>query len=329
MLNEIESPLAVPASSSPSSTEELYLSLVVPLFNEEDSLEELVQQITETMRPISDAWEILFVDDGSTDRSSDRILELRTRDPRVKLIRFRRNYGKSAALAVGFEHASGAYVITMDADLQDDPREIPRLIAAIDSGYDMVSGWKRKRYDPFSKTIPSRFFNFVTSKMSGIPIHDFNCGLKGYKREVVKSVHVYGEMHRYIPVLAKMTGFSCTEIVVQHHPRKHGKTKFGMSRFFKGFLDLLTVIFTSRYTQRPLHVFGTVGAFMLFTGLLINLWLTVEWLLGHPVSNRPILLLGILLMLVGVQLISTGLLAEMVAKRDDSTTEYTIREKHF
>ncbi len=329
--NDIDFPRTAmtPESQDRDLNQDLYLSVVVPLYNEEESLEELVSRITETMVPISDRWEVLFIDDGSTDQSSAVILRLRERDPRIKLIRFRRNYGKSAALAVGFEHARGCYVITMDADLQDDPREIPHLIASIDGGFDMVSGWKKKRYDPISKTIPSRFFNFVTSKMSGIPIHDFNCGLKAYRLEVVKNVHVYGEMHRYIPVLAKMAGFSCTELVVQHHPRKHGKTKFGMSRFFKGFLDLLTVMFTSRYTQRPLHVFGTVGAFLLFAGLLINGYLTVEWLLGHPVSNRPILLLGILLMLVGVQLISTGLLAEMVTKRDYSTSEYTIREKHF
>jgi hypothetical protein len=190
----------------------------------------------------------------------------------------------------------------------------------------MVSGWKKKRHDPLSKTLPSRFFNFVTGKMSGIDIHDFNCGLKGYRSDVVKSVRIYGEMHRYIPVLAKMAGFTVAEIPVQHHARKYGKTKFGLSRFFKGFLDLMTVMFTSRYTQRPLHVFGTIGSLMFGLGLLINLWLTVEWLMGHPVSNRPMLLLGILLMLLGIQLISTGLIAEMIAKNDTDESDYSIRD---
>jgi glycosyltransferase involved in cell wall biosynthesis len=243
------------------------------------------------------------------------------------MVRFRRNYGKSAALAVGFKEAAGRYVITMDADLQDDPAEIPALIAKIKDGWDMVSGWKKKRYDPISKTIPSRFFNFVTARMSGIDIHDFNCGLKAYRNEVIKSVNIYGEMHRYIPVLAKMAGFTVSELVVHHHPRKYGKTKFGLSRFFKGFLDLLTVMFTSRYTQRPLHVFGTLGGGMLFAGFVINAWLTIEWLMGYPVGNRPMLMLGVLLMLLGIQLISTGLLAEMITKNDADVHDYKIRQK--
>jgi glycosyltransferase involved in cell wall biosynthesis len=248
-------------------------------------------------------------------------------EPRFKALRFRRNYGKSAALAVGFQRARGARVVTMDADLQDDPAEIPNLLAKLDEGFDLVSGWKKKRYDPLTKTLPSKFFNSVTGTLSGIPIHDFNCGLKAYRADVVKSVHVYGEMHRYIPVLAKMAGFTVSEIPVLHHPRKFGKTKFGVSRFFKGFLDLLTVLFTARYTQRPLHVFGTVGSFMLAIGLGINVWLTVEWVLGRPVGNRPLLFLGILLMLVGIQLISTGLLAEMVTRQEQRHLDYGITEE--
>jgi glycosyltransferase involved in cell wall biosynthesis len=300
--------------------------VVVPLFNEQESLPELAARLTSVLAGITEAWEVWFVDDGSNDGSSDTITRLWEGDPRFKLIRFRRNYGKSAALAVGFEHAEGTYVITMDADLQDDPEEIPHLIAKIEEGFDMVSGWKKKRYDPISKTIPSKFFNFVTGKMSGIDIHDFNCGLKAYRREVIKSVHVYGEMHRYIPVLAKQSGFTVAELAVQHHPRKYGVTKFGLSRFFKGFLDLLTVMFTSRYTQRPLHVFGTIGIIMALIGMVVNVWLTVEWCLGHPISNRPLLFLGILLTLVGIQLVSTGLLAEMITKREHTTTDYLIRE---
>ncbi|PLX32406.1 MAG: glycosyltransferase, partial [Ignavibacteria bacterium] len=267
-----------------------------------------------------------FIDDGSSDDSFAVMRHLHDADHRFKAVRFRRNYGKSAALAVGFQEAEGRYVITMDADLQDDPAEIPALIAKIEEGWDMVSGWKKKRYDPISKTIPSRFFNFVTGRMSGINIHDFNCGLKAYRHEVVKSVNVYGEMHRYIPVLAKMAGFSVTELVVQHHPRKFGKTKFGLSRFFKGFLDLLTVMFTSRYTQRPLHVFGSMGGLMLLAGFVINVWLTIEWLMGYPVGNRPMLMLGVLLMLIGIQLISTGLLAEMITKNDADVQDYTVRQ---
>ena len=300
--------------------------MVIPSYNENESLPELSARLKEVLDARTPRWEVWFVDDGSSDGSVETLRRLHAEDPRFKMIRFRRNYGKSAALAVGFREVQGKYVITMDADLQDDPAEIPALIAKIEEGFDMVSGWKKKRYDPISKTIPSKFFNFVTGKLSGIDIHDFNCGLKAYRREVVETVNVYGEMHRYIPVLAKMAGFTVSEIVVQHHPRKFGRTKFGLSRFFKGFLDLLTVIFTSRYTQRPLHVFGSLGGFMLLAGFLITAWLTIEWLMGSPVGNRPMLLLGILLMLLGIQLISTGLLAEMVTKSGASAGDYSVRE---
>lgn len=302
------------------------ISVVIPSYNEKDSIPELTAQLTSVLDGMKLRWEVWYVDDGSSDGSAEVLRELHERDPRFKMIRFRRNYGKSAALAVGFREARGGYVVTMDADLQDDPSEIPALIAKIEEGYDMVSGWKKKRYDPISKTIPSKFFNFVTGKLSGIDIHDFNCGLKAYRREVVKTVNLYGEMHRYIPVLAKMAGFTVTELIVHHHPRKYGRTKFGLSRFFKGFLDLLSVMFTSRYTQRPLHVFGSLGGIMFVAGFLINSWMTVEWLMGYPVGNRPMLLLGILLMLLGIQLISTGLLAEMVTKSGASARDYTVRE---
>jgi glycosyltransferase involved in cell wall biosynthesis len=302
------------------------ISVVIPLWNEAESLPELSSHLKDVLCSQTDHWEVWFVDDGSTDDSFKEISRIRNADRRFKAVRFRRNYGKSAALAVGFEHARGRYVVTMDADLQDDPEEIPQLLEKLHEGWDMVSGWKKKRFDPISKTLPSKFFNYVTGKMSGIRLHDFNCGLKAYKREVIKNVRIYGEMHRYIPVLAKMAGFTVTEAVVQHHARKYGKTKFGLSRFFKGFLDLLTVMFTSRYTQRPLHVFGTIGSVFASLGFFINGWLTVEWLMGHPVSNRPLLFLGILLILVGIQLISTGLLAEMITKREHTTTDYGVRE---
>ncbi len=309
-----------------SVDEAIDISVVVPSYNEKESLPELSERLRVALDAAARHWEVWLIDDGSNDGSDVAMRALHASDPRFKVIRFRRNYGKSAALALGFKHARGRVVITMDADLQDDPAEIPNLIAKLDQGYDMVSGWKKKRHDPLSKTLPSRFFNFVTGKMSGIDIHDFNCGLKGYRSDVVKSVRIYGEMHRYIPVLAKMAGFTVAEIPVQHHARKYGKTKFGLSRFFKGFLDLMTVMFTSRYTQRPLHVFGTIGSLMFGLGLLINLWLTIEWLTGHPVSNRPMLLLGILLMLLGIQLISTGLIAEMIAKNDTDESDYSIRD---
>ena len=309
-----------------SVDEAIDISVVVPSYNEKESLPELSERLRVALDAAARQWEVWLIDDGSNDGSDAAMRALHASDPRFKVIRFRRNYGKSAALALGFKHARGRVVITMDADLQDDPAEIPNLIAKLDQGYDMVSGWKKKRHDPLSKTLPSRFFNFVTGKMSGIDIHDFNCGLKGYRSDVVKSVRIYGEMHRYIPVLAKMAGFTVAEIPVQHHARKYGKTKFGISRFFKGFLDLMTVMFTSRYTQRPLHVFGTIGSLMFGLGLLINLWLTIEWLMGHPVSNRPMLLLGILLMLLGIQLISTGLIAEMIAKNDTDESDYSIRD---
>lgn len=318
---------APPQQDSPVTGRGIDISVVVPSYNERESLPELAERLTETLSGLTEAWEVWFIDDGSQDGSIETLRALHARDPRFRTARFRRNYGKSAALAVGFERASGRQVITMDADLQDDPSEIPALIAKLDEGWDMVSGWKKKRYDPISKTIPSKFFNFVTGKLSGIRIHDFNCGLKAYRGEVVKAVRMYGEMHRYIPVLAKMAGFSVTELVVQHHPRKHGHTKFGLSRFFKGFLDLLTVLFTSRYTQRPLHVFGTLGGLMLMAGLLINGWLTVEWLMGRPVGDRPMLLLGVLLMLLGIQLISTGLLAEMITKSDAKAGDYHVSEE--
>ena len=313
-------------TTSDIATPAVEISVIVPSYNENESIPELTTRLTSVLDGITPSWEVWYIDDGSNDGSNETLRLLHESDARFKVVRFRRNYGKSAALAVGFRLAQGRYVVTMDADLQDDPAEIPNLLAKIEEGFDMVSGWKKRRFDPISKTLPSRFFNFVTGKISGIDIHDFNCGLKAYRSDVIKSVKIYGEMHRYIPVLAKMAGFTVSEIAVQHHARKYGKTKFGLSRFFKGFLDLLTVMFTSRYTQRPLHVFGSIGSIKLIAGFLINSWLTIEWLRGYPVSNRPMLLLGILLMLLGIQLISTGLIAEMITKGGTGESDYSIRE---
>jgi len=309
----------------------IFLSVVVPLYNEEDSLPELILQIESELKSIPQArnsYEVIFVDDGSKDKSFDVIRSIRSRNQNVRAIRFRRNYGKSAALAVGFDKARGQYVATLDADLQDDPAEFAKMLEKINEGYDLVSGWKKKRHDPITKTIPSRFFNFVTSCVSGLKLHDFNCGIKLYRRDVVKYLQVYGEMHRYLPVLAKWGGFKVTEIPVQHHPRRYGKSKFGFSRFIKGFLDLLTVWFTNRYLKRPLHFFGTLGTLIGLSGLGINIYLTIEWFLGNTyLTNRPLALFGVALIIVGVQLISMGLLGEMIAKNTLEQQNYNIKER--
>lgn len=305
------------------------VSVVIPLLNEEESLQELAERLEHELQSVAgNHYEVLFIDDGSTDGSFEVIRSIHQKNRRFKAIRFRRNHGKSAALAVGFKAAKGEIVITMDADLQDDPSELPRLIQKINEGYDLVSGWKKKRHDPWHKTVPSKFFNYVTSKASGISLHDFNCGLKAYRKEVVKTVQVYGEMHRYIPALAFWEGFRVTELPVTHHARKHGYSKFGFSRFFKGFLDLLTVLFTTRYLKRPLHLLGTIGTLMACIGLATDAYLTVEWYFDRTVlSNRPLALFGVALIIVGVQLISVGLIGELIVKNSLRDVEYSIREK--
>ncbi len=294
----------------------LGISVVVPLFNEQDSLRELTASLKQQlMRLAGPKYEILYINDGSTDRSGEILQDILATSSRISVITFRRNLGKSAALAAGFTEAQYGIVITLDADLQDDPQEFVNLVAKLAEGYDLVSGWKKQRHDPMSKTGPSKFFNWVTGIFSGIKLHDFNCGLKAYRKEVTESLQVYGELHRYLPALAYWQGFRVSEIPVTHHPRKFGKSKFGSSRFFKGFLDLLSIVFTNRYGKRPLHLFGTIGTLMAIAGFIIDIWLTVEWALGlTSLSNRPILLLGLLLILVGVQLISIGLLGEMIVK---------------
>lgn len=315
-------------SQTHQQSNRLDVSVVIPLYDEEESLKELHQQLRSTLQRMNVRYELIFVDDGSTDRSFQVLRDLKRIDHHhVKIVRFRRNFGKSAALAVGFEKAQGNSVITMDADLQDDPSEIPSMIKKLDEGYDLVSGWKKVRKDPISKTIPSKFFNFVTSVMTGIKIHDFNCGLKVYRNEVVKIVNVYGELHRYVPVLAHNEGFKVGEMVVQHRPRRFGKTKFGIGRFWKGFLDLLTVLFTTRYFRRPLHLFGFWGIVAALAGLVIDGWLAVDWVLGKTaLSNRPLFLVGVLLIIVGIQFVSIGLLGEMISKSKRTTDEYAIRD---
>ncbi len=305
-----------------------YVSVIIPLLNEEESLRELHEQLKNALVRVSGNYELIFVDDGSTDNSYRVLKELRQRNNRVKAIRFRRNFGKSAALAVGFQKAQGEFVVTMDADLQDDPTEIQNLIRELKGGLDVVSGWKKKRRDPFTKTLPSKFFNFVTAKVTGIKIHDFNCGLKGYRRDVVKSVNVYGELHRYITALAHWQGFKVGETVVNHRPRRFGKTKFGMTRFTRGFLDLLTVIFTTRYVTRPLHLFGGWGIVSTLIGTAIALWLTYEkYFNGQPLSNRPLFIVALIMVIVGVQFVSMGLLGELITRNQHMEREYSVREE--
>lgn len=303
------------------------VSIVVPAYNEKESLPELILQIEETMIPLQLKYEVIIVDDGSNDGTLETLRTLKEQFKPLKAISFRRNYGKSAALSEGFKIAQGKYVFTMDADLQDDPREIPEMISKLEEGYDLVSGWKKKRYDPITKTIPSKFFNFVTSLMTGVRLHDFNCGLKAYRQEVVRDLQVYGELHRFLPALAHWNGYRVTEKVVQHHPRKFGVTKFGLSRFFNGFFDLMTVIFITRYKTTPLHIFGMTGLLAFLIGFGIELYLTIRWFMGEGIRNRPLFFLGILTIIVGVQFIFFGLLGEMLSAHFSEGVEYIIKEK--
>ena len=304
------------------------ISIVIPLLNEEESLKPLYNGIKKTIAPYSFDYEIIFIDDGSTDNSLQVIKQLARYDNKVHYFSFRKNYGKSAALNVGFAHAKGDVVITMDADLQDDPEEIPNLLKKISEGYDLVSGWKKVRHDPFIKRHSSKFFNWATRLVSDVKIHDFNCGLKAYRKEVVKNVYIHGELHRYIPVLAGQKGFKVTEIVVKHHPRRYGKTKFGISRFFKGFVDLLTILMITRYATRPLHLFGFIGTVSFIIGFAIDAYLTYEWMFKNvSLSNRPLLQLGLLMMIVGVQLFAIGLLGELFTHKIPADTSAYIKEK--
>lgn len=299
------------------------ISIVIPLLNEDESLAELYRWIVEIVTSNHFSYEIIFVDDGSTDNSWQVIGELSRQNPNVRGIKFRRNYGKSAALSSGFRAARGEVVITMDADLQDSPEEIPELFKMISQeGFDLVSGWKKRRHDPFSKTFPSRFFNWVTRKTSGIKLHDFNCGLKAYKLEVIKSIEVYGEMHRYIPVIANYAGFTkIGEKVVTHQSRKYGVTKYGLDRFVKGFLDLLSITFVTKFGRRPMHFFGTFGTIMFVLGFLAAAWLGAQKLynLHHGikailVTSSPYFYISLTLMIIGSLLFLTGFLAEMLSR---------------
>jgi glycosyltransferase involved in cell wall biosynthesis len=307
-------------------SEATHLSIVIPVLNEAESLPELVARIRDALAAEGYGYEVLFVDDGSKDATGEVLERLHREDPRVRAIRFRRNYGKSAALAVAFRETRGARVVTMDGDLQDEPREVPRLLARLEQGYDLVSGWKKVRHDPWTKTAPSKLFNLVTSLMSGVRLHDFNCGLKAYRSEVTQTLEVYGEMHRYLPVLAHFNGFRVTELEVEHHPRIHGQSKFGAARFLNGFLDLLTVLFVTSSKRSPLHMFGRVAMLFFAVGALMLAYVVAQWAMGDPIRVRPLLLFGVGFEIVAIQFVSLGLLGELIA-RHRSPDEYTVRER--
>ncbi|UZJ40578.1 glycosyltransferase family 2 protein [Prosthecochloris sp. SCSIO W1101] len=311
------------------------LSVIVPFYNEEESLPLLLDQLYEAMsdkqlqglfkHPFS--FELLMVDDGSTDGSLDFIREKIVQKSELKLVSLQRNFGKTAALSAGFRYAEGEYIVTLDADLQDDPFAIKCLIEKLQEGYDLVSGWKRERNDPLSKTIPSRVFNMTTRLFTGIALHDFNCGLKAYRKKVIQSLDLYGEMHRYIPVLARWNGFGVSEIPVKHNPRRFGKTKFGTSRIFPGLFDFLTVLFITRYLRQPMHFFGMLSLLSFLVGFGISLYVTIgKVFFNEAVVNRPILFLGILLIILAVQFFSIGLLGEMLTRDASRTLHYTVRE---
>ena len=309
----------------------MQISFVIPLFNEEESLPELEAWIRRVMEANGFSYEIVFVDDGSTDRSWQVIEQLLVQNQKIRAIKFRRNYGKSAALNSGFQLVSGDVVITLDADLQDSPDEAPELYRMIaEEGWDLVSGWKKMRYDPITKTIPSKFFNAITRRISKISLHDFNCGLKAYKREVVKTIEIYGEMHRYIPLLAKWAGFTkITEKVVEHRPRKFGVTKFGWERFVNGFLDLLSITFVGKFGKRPMHFFGSMGTLSFFAGFVILVYLSIAKLIysEYGIAERPLFFFGILAIIIGTQLFVTGFLAELVARNAPQRNAYVVEKE--
>jgi glycosyltransferase involved in cell wall biosynthesis len=326
-------PAPIPHPSSPppdlATPAEVEVSVLVPVKDEEETIRELATRVTAVLDRIGRSFELIFVDDGSTDGTVKRIREAHAADRRVKLVRLRRNFGKAAALSAGFDQCRGQIILTMDGDLQDDPDEIPRFLEALEEReLDLVSGWKHQRRDPASKRLPSLLFNWVTRRIAGVDLHDFNCGFKAYRREVLEQISVYGELHRYIPVLASRRGFTVGEIPVHHHPRRHGVSKYGWDRLYKGLLDLITVLFITRYTRRPLHLFGAFGLLFLAGGFGVNLYLAILWVGGEYLSNRPLLLFGILLMLLGFQTLTTGLLGEMITfknfRRPDS---YSVKEK--
>jgi glycosyltransferase involved in cell wall biosynthesis len=293
------------------------ISVVVPVFNEERSVALLYEELQAALDPLDEPWEALYVDDGSTDDTFGALTRLHARSDNVRVIRLRRNFGKAAALAAGFAQASGDTIVTIDGDLQDDPAEIPRLLAKLAEGFDLVSGWKTRRRDPVTRRVPSRIFNWTASRIAGVRLHDMNCGLKAYRAEVVRSLTLYGELHRFIPVLAHERGYRVGELPVNHRPREHGRSRYGLERYLRGFLDLLTVTFIGRYRQRPLHLFGGLGLGLALVGFVVLVYLTIVKLTGHAIGERPLLTLGVLLVVVGLQFFSLGLLGELVTSHHE------------
>ena len=293
------------------------ISVVVPLLNEEGSLEELYREIAAALEPRDDAFEVVFVDDGSSDGSMSVLGRLHDEHSNVVVIHLRRNFGKAAALQAGFLEARGEVIVTIDADLQDDPAEIPQLLAKLDEGFDLVSGWKTRRNDPLARRVFSRVFNWATGVISGVRLHDVNCGLKAYRAEVLQDMRLYGELHRFIPVLAAYQGYRLTEVPVNHRARRHGTSRYGPERYLRGFFDLLSVTFMGRYRYRPLHLFGGIGLLMGAIGFIILTYLTTLWFWGEGIGTRPLLTLGVLLMVVGIQFVSLGLISELITSQHE------------
>jgi glycosyltransferase involved in cell wall biosynthesis len=318
----------VEPSKSDQREERLAYSIVVPVYDEEQSLPLLYEQLTTQLQALGQPYEIIFVDDGSRDGSFKVLQELHRQDQAVKVIRFRRNFGKTPALTAGFQRCRGDVIFTLDGDLQDDPTEIPAFLAKLDEGYDLVSGWKFPRHDPISKTLPSKLFNKTVAWTTGVSLHDMNCGFKAYRREVIEELRLYGELHRFIPVIAAGRGFRVAEIKVRHHPRKYGVSKFGARRFARGFLDLLTVLFLMTYLRTPLRLFGTLGFLSLLAGFVIDLYLVIlKFAANDQISRHPLLFLGIVLMIFGLSMILTGFQSEMIRHFSyNPRQEYSIRQ---
>jgi glycosyltransferase involved in cell wall biosynthesis len=303
------------------------ISVVAPAFDEERSVALLFEELQAALDPLDEPWEVVFVDDGSTDGTFGALTRLHSAHDNVRVVRLRRNFGKSAALAAGFEQARGDVVVTIDADLQDDPAEIPRLLAKLDEGFDLVSGWKSRRQDPWRRRLLSRLFNRLASLVSGLSLHDVNSGLKAYRAEVVHDLRIYGELHRFLPVLAHERGYRVAELPVNHRPRSHGRSRYGLERYLRGFLDLLTVSLVGRYRHRPLHLFGGLGLLLGAAGTLVLAYLTVLKATGEAIGHRPLLILGVLLVVVGLQLFSVGLLGEMIRSLHEERAGQRERER--
>jgi len=301
------------------------ISVVVPVHDEERTVALLYEELQAALEPLDQPWETVYVDDGSTDGSFAALTRLHSAHDNIRVVRLRRNFGKAAALAAGFANAQGDIVVTIDADLQDDPAEIPRLLAKLDEGFDLVSGWKTHRRDPLSRRALSKIFNWVTGRVSGLRLHDLNCGLKAYRAEVVKGLRLYGELHRFIPVLAHYRGYRIAELPVNHRPREHGRSRYGVERYVRGFLDLLTVSFIGRYRHRPLHLFGGLGLVLGFLGFIVLAYLTALKLDGHAIGQRPLLILGVLLVVVGLQFFSLGLISELITSQHEELA--AVRER--